>query len=83
MLLGFKEDCFWVGTHDGVSVWLNLCDLGGILCGLGGRFFGGEECSDGFALDDAADVSWDFEVEYEEWDVAFLAHGEGGHVHDA
>ena len=50
---------------------------------MGGRFFSGEEGSDGFAFDDAADVSRDFEVEDQEGDVAFLAHGQGGHVHDA
>lgn len=43
----------------------------------------GQERPDGFAFDDFADIAWDFEVEDEEGDVAFLAHGQGGHVHDA
>ena len=41
----------------------------------------GEKRPDGFAFDDFADVSGDFEVEDEERDFAFLAHGQCGHVH--
>ena len=43
----------------------------------------GEECADRFAFDNLADISGDFEIEDKEWDVALLAHGQGGHVHDA
>ncbi len=48
-----------------------------------GGLFGGEEGADGFAFDDPSDVALDFEIEDEDGDFLFLAHAEGGHVHDA
>ena len=42
----------------------------------------GQEGADGFAFDDPADVAFDFEVEDQERDVAFLAHGQCGQVHN-
>jgi len=47
-----------------------------------GDLFGGQEGADGLAFHDLPDVSWNFEVKDEEGDVAFLAHGQGSHVHD-
>ncbi len=63
-----------VGVYMDCTRWMGL-----VLDQLGV----GEEGSDWFSIDDFADVAWDFEVEDEEGDVAFLAHGQGSHVHDS
>ncbi len=36
-----------------------------------------------FAFDDPADIAQVFEIKDQDRDIAFFAHGQGGHVHDA
>lgn len=81
VLFGFEEDGVWVGAHGGFSVRNSVLD--GIVCWIMGCLFVGQEGADGLAFDNLSDVAGDFEVEDKEGDVAFLAHGQCGHVHDA